>query len=98
MELQRHSRSKVIPVDQRRSSDLSAVLKYSLRQAVTPHGVFSSIPFPSRNIEKRVAFSGIIYLSPRSPNLSPNRQNGRHVCRQGQGAITVAEVTPCLTL
>ncbi|GBL85754.1 hypothetical protein AVEN_193198-1 [Araneus ventricosus] len=62
-------------------SDLGAVLKYSLRQAVTSHGVFSCIPFPSGHIEKRVAFSGIIYLSRRSPNLSPNRQNGR----QGQG-------------
>ncbi|GBO12838.1 hypothetical protein AVEN_82548-1 [Araneus ventricosus] len=60
------------------SFDLVAVLKYSLRQAVTSHGVFLCIPFPSRNIEKRVAFSGIIYLS---PNFSPNRQNGR----QGQG-------------
>ncbi|GBM86296.1 hypothetical protein AVEN_207988-1 [Araneus ventricosus] len=58
-------------------SDLGAVLKYSLRQAVTSHGVFSCIPFPSGNIEKRVAFSGIIFLTPRSPN----RQNGR----QGQG-------------
>ncbi|GBM32496.1 hypothetical protein AVEN_273277-1 [Araneus ventricosus] len=54
------------PSRSRRSSDLGAVLKYSLRQAVTSHGVFSCIPFPSRNIEKRVAFSGIIYLSPRS--------------------------------
>ncbi|GBN34321.1 hypothetical protein AVEN_162879-1 [Araneus ventricosus] len=27
--------------------------------------------FPNRDIEKRVAFSGIIDLSPRSPNLSP---------------------------
>ncbi|GBM66502.1 hypothetical protein AVEN_23768-1 [Araneus ventricosus] len=53
------------------TSDPVAVLKYSLRQAVMSHGVFSCIPFPSRNIEKRVAFSGIIYLSPRSPNLSP---------------------------
>ncbi|GBL75315.1 hypothetical protein AVEN_194531-1 [Araneus ventricosus] len=69
------------PSRSRRSSDLGAVLKYSLRQAVTSHDVFSCIPFPSRNIEKRVAFSGIIYLSPRSPN----RQNGRQVCRQGQG-------------
>ncbi|GBL93469.1 hypothetical protein AVEN_59671-1 [Araneus ventricosus] len=59
------------------SSDLGAVLKYSLRQAVTSHGVFSCIPFPSRNIEKRVAFSGI-YLSPRSPN----RQG--HGCRNSR--------------
>ncbi|GBM39416.1 hypothetical protein AVEN_97030-1 [Araneus ventricosus] len=64
--------------DEQHTSDLVAVLKYSLRQAVTSHGVFSCIPFPSRNIEKRVAFSGIIYLS-------PNRQNGRQVCHQGHG-------------
>ncbi|GBN18078.1 hypothetical protein AVEN_217813-1 [Araneus ventricosus] len=62
-------------------SDLSAVLKYSLRQAVTLQVVSSCIPFPSGNIQKRVAFSGIIYSAPRSPNLSPNLQNGR----QGQG-------------
>ncbi|GBN36008.1 hypothetical protein AVEN_158732-1 [Araneus ventricosus] len=66
----------------RRSSELGAVLKYSLRRAVTSHGVFSCIPFPRRNIEKRIAFSGIIYLS---PNLSPNRQNSRQVCREGHG-------------
>ncbi|GBM20195.1 hypothetical protein AVEN_216624-1 [Araneus ventricosus] len=48
------------------SSDPGAVLKYALRQAVTSHGVFSCIPFPNRNIEKWVVFSGIIYLSPRS--------------------------------
>ncbi|GBN06622.1 hypothetical protein AVEN_192320-1, partial [Araneus ventricosus] len=64
------------PTRSRHSSDTGAVLKYSLRQTVTSHGVFSCIPFPSRNTEKRVAFSGIIYLSP----MSPNRQNGR----QGQ--------------
>ncbi|GBN43154.1 hypothetical protein AVEN_116822-1 [Araneus ventricosus] len=77
------------PSRSRRSSDLGVVLKYSLRQAVTSHGVFSCIPFPSRNIEKRIALSGIIYLS-------PNRQNGRQVCRQvgsdeGKGKTAGAE-------
>ncbi|GBM68976.1 hypothetical protein AVEN_24375-1 [Araneus ventricosus] len=62
------------PSRSRHTSDPGAVLKYSLRQAVSSLGVFSRIPFPSRNIQKRVSFSGIIYLS-------PNRQNGR----QGQG-------------
>ncbi|GBN55048.1 hypothetical protein AVEN_161786-1 [Araneus ventricosus] len=69
-----------------------AVLIYSLRQAVTSHGVFSYIqaflrkPFPNKDIEKRVAFSGIIDLSPRSPNLSPSSQNDSQVRPQGQGS------------
>ncbi|GBN44096.1 hypothetical protein AVEN_200748-1 [Araneus ventricosus] len=32
---------------------------------------FKRIFFPNRDIEKRVEFSGIIDLSPRSPNMSP---------------------------
>ncbi|GBO05095.1 hypothetical protein AVEN_85475-1 [Araneus ventricosus] len=33
--------------------------------------IFKRISFPNRDIEKRVAFSGIINLSPRSPKWSP---------------------------
>ncbi|GBO40757.1 hypothetical protein AVEN_189006-1, partial [Araneus ventricosus] len=34
--------------------------------------IFKRIPFPNRDIEKRVAFSGIIYLSPKwAPSSSP---------------------------
>ncbi|GBN39404.1 hypothetical protein AVEN_261449-1 [Araneus ventricosus] len=74
-------------MDQQQPSDPGAVLIYSLQQAVTSHGVFSCISFPNRNIEKKVAFSGVIYLSPRSPNFSPSRQNGRQVRDPGTGAF-----------
>ncbi|GBN55725.1 hypothetical protein AVEN_108092-1 [Araneus ventricosus] len=77
------------PVDQDSPPDLGAVLKYSLRQAVTSHGVFSCIPFLVEISRKGLHFrESSIYRH--LPNLSPNCQNGRQVRRQGQGAITVA--------
>ncbi|GBN18038.1 hypothetical protein AVEN_163677-1 [Araneus ventricosus] len=52
--------------------------------------IFKSIPFPNTDIEKRVAFSGIIYLS-------PSRQSGR----QGEGSRNVRcpslHTYPCKT-
>ncbi|GBM26714.1 hypothetical protein AVEN_125001-1 [Araneus ventricosus] len=75
---------KSYPMDQQHSSVPCAVLIYSLRQAVTPHGVFLCIPFP---IEKRVVFSGIIYLSRMSPNFFPSRQVHRQVSNPGTGAF-----------
>ncbi|GBO46435.1 hypothetical protein AVEN_201116-1 [Araneus ventricosus] len=62
---------------------------------------FERISFPNRDIEKRVAFSGIIYLPSRSPNLSPIRQNGRQVFRQGKesrnGRCPTLHAYPCTT-
>ncbi|GBN55765.1 hypothetical protein AVEN_132763-1 [Araneus ventricosus] len=69
---------------------------YFPRQAVTSNGVFSRtlkrIFFPNRDIEKRVAFSGIIDLSPRSPNLSPSSSGSLGV--QARPSHTY----PCKTL
>ncbi|GBM55135.1 hypothetical protein AVEN_205846-1 [Araneus ventricosus] len=78
------------PSRSRHSSHPGAVLKYSLRQAVTSHGVFSCIPFPNRNIEKGLHFR-------ESSICRQCRQIAKMVAKV-RGAITVAKVTPCLTL
>ncbi|GBL92959.1 hypothetical protein AVEN_54608-1 [Araneus ventricosus] len=74
-------------------SDPVAVLIYSLRQDVTSHGVFrifNRIPVPNRDIEKRVAFSGIIYL------LS-SHQNGREGQGSRNGRCPSLHTYPCQT-
>ncbi|GBN39822.1 hypothetical protein AVEN_63647-2-1, partial [Araneus ventricosus] len=62
--------SKEVPIDQHTLlPDPRPALIDSPRQAVTSHEfsrTFKRIFFPNRDIEKRVAFSGIIDLSPRS--------------------------------
>ncbi|GBM73294.1 hypothetical protein AVEN_7276-1 [Araneus ventricosus] len=59
---------------------------------------FKRIFFPDRDIEKRVAISGIIDLSPRSPNLSPSHQNGGQVSISllnslNEGGMLIASVS-----
>ncbi|GBO09467.1 hypothetical protein AVEN_172860-1 [Araneus ventricosus] len=55
--------------------------------------IFKRIPFPNRDIEKRVAFSGIIYLWPRSPNFWPSRQ----VPGSRKGRCLSLHTYPCKT-
>ncbi|GBN52073.1 hypothetical protein AVEN_106981-1 [Araneus ventricosus] len=59
--------------------------------------IFERIFFPNRDIDKRVAFSGIIDLSPRPPSL----QNGHQARCQGQGSqnglCPLLHAYPCKT-
>ncbi|GBO01950.1 hypothetical protein AVEN_160131-1 [Araneus ventricosus] len=43
---------------------------------------FKLLSSPNTDIEKRIAFSAIFDLSPRSPNWSPSCENSRQVCRR----------------
>ncbi|GBN62180.1 hypothetical protein AVEN_63531-1 [Araneus ventricosus] len=59
--------------------------------------IFKRIPFPNRDIEKRIVFSGIIYLPPRSTNLSPSRQNSRQGQGSQNGRCPSLHIYPCKT-
>ncbi|GBN17953.1 hypothetical protein AVEN_200465-1 [Araneus ventricosus] len=82
-------------------SDPNTVLIYSLRQAVTSHGVFSifkRIPFRNRDIEKRVAFSGLSICRQVSKMIPKVRDPGTAAARHFMLNLVFLSLLPTIRL
>ncbi|GBM60962.1 hypothetical protein AVEN_90166-1 [Araneus ventricosus] len=95
-----------IPVDQQHypSSKRSPYIVFPAGRDITWNDLAHSwrILSPNRDIEKIPAPLRSHISSPKSPNLSPSRQNGCQVCRQSQGSrlgyCPSSHTYPCKTL